>query len=90
MNSRRKAMRILARRTRRKAVDLLSNDQKPWLSEVRHGEKDWQQRIRTTLRPSLAHQPQVVATEVHNSVAAQQRNLDAVRSAFRAAGVDFV
>ncbi len=90
MNSRRKAMRILARRTRRKAIDLLSNDQKLWLSEVRHGEKDWQQRIRTTLRPSLAHQPQVVATEVHNSVAAQQRNLDAVRSAFRAAGVDFV
>lgn len=83
-------MKACARQYRRKAATMLTDQQKLWLSEVRHGETDLQRRMRTVLRPGLAKEPKVVATRTHDSIAAQEDNLRTVRTVLAEAGIDFV
>ncbi len=90
MVGRRSAVKVLARRYRRRAIGLLDDSQKLWLSEARHGEHPWQQRMRSALHLGGADGPGVTATGAHDSLAAQAANLDQVRSLLREAGIEFV
>ncbi|MCM1013140.1 Capsular polysaccharide phosphotransferase SacB [Brevibacterium casei] len=75
---------------RRTMVDALSDQQKLLLSEVRHGETEWQQRVRSTVRNRSPRSSDAVAHQAHDSRAARAENLAQVRAILAAAQVDFV
>lgn len=90
MNGRRSTVDSLVGGTRRRMADLLNDRQKLWLSEVRHGEAEWQHRIRTTIRPGTNSVTGAVSEHAHDCLAAREDNLAEIRRRLRLAGVEFV
>lgn len=90
MNGLKSTMSSVVGGVRRSMVDSLSDRQKLLLSEIRHGETEWQQRIRTTVRSRTPRPSDAVAQRAHDSRAARADNLAQVRRTLGEAGVDFV
>lgn len=90
-NSRMTTMKLMKSRLRRRIIRRLTVHQKLWLSEVRHGETEFQQRLRQGLPARFSDDgPGLEATQAHDCISAQASNLHAVRSALSAGYVDFV